>query len=392
MKRYLTYGHSFCAVEHAYKTSFQVLEVTKKRKELVISKQENYSSQNAVFENLKNKKHLFLVLNNEQILSKNIPTAGISEDRLVKTAFPTIVLQDFYVEILKNDTTSFIAICRKDVIDTLIQEYAAKGICVIDFSLGNLAVKNVQSYIQESQIFTSNACIILENNKIETIEIKTPLQEIYQINGLEVPNKYVLSFAGILSYYSNELHTYSSTLKKRLTNIYKQQRFFALGLKYSLGFLFITLLINFLVFSSYQRKVSELQTEVSINETYKMQLSGLREIVAKKKKMVESMTSASNSRVIWYVDEISKTVPSSLYLDEINYQPLEKTIREEKPVVFKNNEITVKGISRNDEDLIAWKSSLEKLTWVEKISFINYGKGKTKKTSFDFIIHIKKTQ
>jgi hypothetical protein len=326
MKRYLTYGHSFCAVEHAYKTSFQVLEVTKKRKELVISKQENYSSQKAVFESLKNKKHLFLVLNNEQILSKNIPTAGISEDRLVKTAFPTIVLQDFYVEILKNDTTSFIAICRKDVIDTLIQEYAAKGICVIDFSLGNLAVKNVQSYIQESQISTSNACIILENNKIETIEIKTPLQEIYQINGLEVPNKYVLSFAGILSYYSNELHTYSSTLKKRLTNIYKQQRFFALGVKFSLGFLFITLLINFLVFSSYQRKVSELQTEVSINEPYKMQLSGLREIVAIKKKMVESMTSASNSRVIWYVDEISKTVPSSLYLDEINYQPLEKPI------------------------------------------------------------------
>ena len=166
MKRYLIYGHNFCAVEHAYNSSYQILELTKKRRELVISKLENYTSQKAVFESLKNKKHLFLVLNNEQILSKNIPTAGISEDRLVKTAFPTIVLQDFYVEILKNDSTSFIAICRKDVIDTLIQEYAARGICVIDFSLGNLAVKNVQSYLQESQISTSNACIILENNKI----------------------------------------------------------------------------------------------------------------------------------------------------------------------------------------------------------------------------------
>ena len=44
MKRYLTYGHSFCAVEHAYNTSFQVLEVTKKQKELVISKQEPISA------------------------------------------------------------------------------------------------------------------------------------------------------------------------------------------------------------------------------------------------------------------------------------------------------------------------------------------------------------
>ncbi|MDG2275928.1 MAG: hypothetical protein P8L28_08805 [Flavobacteriaceae bacterium] len=392
MRRYLTFGHSFCTVEHAYKTSFQVLEVIKKRKELVISKQENHYSQKAVLESLKNRKHLFLILNNEQILSKNIPTANISEDKLVKTAFPTIILQDFYVEILKNNTTSFIAICRKNVIDTLIQEYAAKGICVIDFSLGNLAIKNVQSYIQKSQISTSNACIILEDNKIDTIEIKTPIQEIYHINGLEVPSKFILGFAGILSYYSNEINTYSSTLKKRLTNIYKQQRFFSLGLKYSLGFLFIVLLINFLVFSNYQKKVSKLQTELSINETYKMQLTRLREIVTKKKKIVKSLTSASNSKVIWYVDEISKTVPSSLYLDEINYQPLEKPIKDEKPIVFKNDEITVKGISRNDEDLIAWKSSLEKQTWVEQISFINYGKGKSKKTSFDFIIYIKKTK
>ena len=70
-----------------------------------------------------------------------------------------------------------------------------------------------------------------------------------------------------------------------------------------------------------------------------MQLTRLREIVTKKKKIVKSLTSASNSKVIWYVDEISKTVPSSLYLDEINYQPLEKPIKDEKPIVFKNDEI-----------------------------------------------------
>jgi Tfp pilus assembly protein PilN len=393
MKRYLTYGHRFCAVEHAHNNSYQVLELTKKRRELVISKQENYTSQKAVFESLKNKKHLFLILNNEQILFKSIPlTAGISEDRLVKTAFPTIVLEDFYVEVLKNNTTSFIAICRKDVIDTLIQEYAAKGIFVIDFSLGNLAVKNVQSYLQESQISTSNACIILENNKIETIEIKTPIQEIYHINGLEIPSKYILVLAGVLSYYSNEIYTYSSAIKKRLTNVYKQHRFFALGLQSSLGFLFGLLLINYLVFINYQKKVSELQTEVLINESYKKQLTSLNDLVTKKKKIVESISSASNSRAIWYVNEISKTVPSSLYLDEIKYQPLVKPIKEEKPIRFKDNEISVKGISSNDEDLIAWKSYLEQLSWVEKISFMNYGKGKTRKTSFDFIIHIKKTK
>jgi Tfp pilus assembly protein PilN len=118
----------------------------------------------------------------------------------------------------------------------------------------------------------------------------------------------------------------------------------------------------------------------------------LNDLVTKKKKIVESISSASNSRAIWYINEISKTVPSSLYLDEIKYQPLVKPIKDEKPIVFKNDEITVKGMSSNDEDLISWKSYLEQLSWVEKISFTNYGKGKRKRTSFYFIVHIKKTK
>ena len=69
---------------------------------------------------------------------------------------------------------------------------------------------------------------------------------------------------------------------------------------------------------------------------------------------------------------------------------MKNLLKKKKPVVFKNNEITVKGISRNDEDLIAWKSSLEQLSWVEKNFIYKLWKGKEKENLFLFYCSHKK--
>lgn len=389
MRSYLTYGNTFCAVEHSNETSFCVLQLKKRRKELIISNQENCSTQKTVFHRLTNQKHMVLIVNNKWILTKSTAVSNMTDDRLVKTLFPTIVLRDFYVEVLRTDIRSFVAICRKDVIDDIIQTYAKKGISVLDFSLGNLVIKNLVSFLNSSQVFTSNARIVLENNSITAIEKSEKVAETYQINGLKVQNDQLLALSGIIDYYINLNQKSHTRAQKTFLNRYKKKRFFDLGYKFSLSFLFITLLINFLFFSAYRKDVSELQTQLSINETYKRQLSNLHQVVAKKKKMVESISSASNSKVIWYIDQISKTVPHTLLLQEINYQPLIRPIKEKKPVQFKDHQMEIRGISRNDADFIRWKTNLETFSWIQKISFVNYGKGNAQKTLFDFIIHIK---
>ena len=386
--RLLKYGASFCAVEHANDTSFHLLQLQKKKKELVISQEKKCGSLVSILEALGNQKHIFLIVNNELVLSKQIDFTHTSEERIVKSAFPNIALQDFYYEVFQNDTNSSVSICRKEVLDKVVQAYKEKGVSIIDFSLGNLGIKSLLPFLERTQINTSNATIHLEDKEVRSIEKNKSTSESYQINGLEVKSESTLALAGILSYYLG-IKKNKNPFQLELEKEYRQKRFFNVGIRASLGFLFVLLLINFFVFTQFRSEAANLKTELELNETYKKQLISLNEVVSKKKKLVESITSASNSRVIWYIDQISKTVPKTLSLKELNYQPLTKPAKEGKLLEFKNDQLVVSGISKNDIDYTEWIATLEEFEWIEEVSFENYGSEKTKRTSFGFVIHIK---
>jgi len=390
--RWLTYGTQFCAIEHAIVGQLHLLQLEKKKKELVIAKQESYTDFDKLTTELKNQKHIFLIVNNEQVLSKEIDFVHPSDERVVKTAFPNIQLQDFYFEVYQKANLSMVAICRKEVVDTLLQEYLGKGISVINFSLGNIRVSSLLPFFEGDVIMTSNALVHLEDTQISSVEKGKETQKEYEINGLNIHPNQTLALGGVISYYSGEDNLAEDEFQNSLLKDYKQKRFFNLGLRFSLGFLFLSLLINFLLFTSYRDQVSSLTSELILNDTYKKQLVTLNELVSKKRRLVESMNSASNSKVVWYIDEITKSVPKTLLLDEINFQPLTRSIREDKQVVFKENQIMVKGISNDDTDFTQWIQELEGFSWVDKVSSLNYGSGKKKKTSFDFIIQMKKEE
>ena len=135
--------------------------------------------------------------------------------------------------------------------------------------------------------------------------------------------------------------------------------------------------------------MADLTAELSLNEVYRKQLLTLNEQVSKKKTLVESMNSVSNSKVIWYFDQIAKTVPKTISLSDIIYQPLTRPARDKKPIVFTTGEIVVKGISKDATNFTNWTAELEKLDWVQKWSTKEYGIENSKQTSFDFITQMK---
>ena len=66
---------------------------------------------------------------------------------MLRLAFPTIKISDFYYETYQTNGNTFVAIARKKYIDAMLLQYQKKGIWVIDFSLGNLVVKNLQEIV-----------------------------------------------------------------------------------------------------------------------------------------------------------------------------------------------------------------------------------------------------
>lgn len=382
----ILYGKKYAAVEHAEKNTFHFLQLSKKKNEFVISKKKHTNNFEAIIEEIKGQKHFFLVLNDEQVLTKKIPNSSSEEKKNVRTAFPNITLSDFYYDVFTNkQKNSFVAIARKEYVHRIISNYKKVGIAVIDFSLGNNVIRNLEAVVGNKSIYSSNAINSFDTNALIEINTAAVTSETYKINDLEVSNNEVLTLGGIISYYTKNS---SSEIHENLKENYIQKRFFDVGLKVGLGFLMILLLTNVLFFIAYTGKVNSIIGELQHRETYKNQLNELQSEVTQKKRLVESVNAASNSNLSRYIDELGISVPPKILLTQLNFHPNKGTIKADKPLVFESNKIIIKGVSIEDEPFSKWIATLERKSWIASITIHEFGQGKkaTKTSNFEFII------
>lgn len=385
----ITYGSVFTGMEVSHNSQFNVLSLKKKKNELDIVLKKQFQDSEELFSELKKVKHIFLLVNNEQVLTKDVDFTHIAQESVVKAAFPNISLNDFYYDVLDHGSSSLVSICRKEVVDNIINEFRAKGISVVRFSLGDTRFEELLPFLNDFDFHTSHGVFTIRNHNVEVWKKSEEITSIYEVNGLMLESSQLLPLAGVISYCDGLRTLDEDQSQSRLIQEFRQRRVFQLGVRFGLGFLLAILLINFFVFTSYRNQVAELKDELSMNEVYRKQLLKMDDLVTKKKRLVESMNSVSNSKVIWYLDQIAESVPNTISLDHIGYQPRTRSVKKDKPIVFKTNQVLVSGVSKDDTDLTNWVSDLEKVAWIDKLSEMELDGENSKHTSFDFIIHLK---
>ncbi len=383
----LTYGKNYAAIEHAENNVFQLLQLKKQKKTFVISKRSQEKDFRELMVSLKKQTHVFVIFNNEQILTKKISEIHPEEKALLRLAFPTIKISDFYYETYQTNGNTFVAIARKKYIDAMLLQYQKKGISVIDFSLGNLVVKNLQEIVTEKKLQTSNASIHFKAKTIDEIKKETVPTKTFIINELPVSNSEILAVAGIIAYYTKNT---SSQMYQELKENYIQKRIFEMGFKSALGFLLVVLLGNFLIFSSYREQVNELNGVAEMSEESKIKLERIQNKVNQKKQLVTRFQTASKSKRSQYLDELGNTTPATILLNQMSFQPLKGAQRTDKKLIFDEKKILLKGACKKDEAFSAWIALLEKQDWVASIAINDYGKGKKRGSlsNFEFEITI----
>ncbi len=388
-------GKLYCAVEHSIiqqKMQINYLFLKKRKSEFIVEKKGICIVYNDLFKFFKKNQHLFLIINNEQVLTKSIIGKHDSQ-KAVQIAFPNLNRDDFYYEAYQNETNTFISICRKEYVDGIINQYEEANLNVIDFSLGNLTGIQLLSFVDEKEIHTSNAALSIINNELTNIKrTEEEFLKIYTINDLEVDNNSVLGLGGVLSYYTGQILTQKSFSEKinLLQENFKQKIIFDLGLKASLSFIFILLLFNFLIFSNYRDKINIINSEIEVNENYKGNLLSLKEEVDKKKKIIDEITSSETSKVSLYLDKIGASIPNKISLNQIYYQPLLKNVKKDKEIQYQSQQILINGKSLDGTVFSKWVSSLEQEKWIDKITLVNYGTGKKTVTEFQLKIKLSK--
>ncbi len=390
LKTYLNYGNRACGLEHATINGVETFIGTiliKRKKKLDVEATFKVSSIEQLSSKIKKTQHVFLIINNDQVLTKSLETTPeTNPNHIVTSAFPNLNISNFYYEIIKQGEKFFVSICRKTYVDDLIINYKKEGINIINISLGNNIISNITNFIDTTELISSNAKLALNNKLISSLEKQEKIKEHdYNINGLQVNSLGLLSLSGALETNINNYNSDSNfeALIKTLKNDYSQSRFFQQFIKIGLVIVLSILLVNFFVFNYYFNEVNALKQASAINNTTKQDLLKLNEAVEKSQKMVEDMLQSSSSKSSFYINNIVESLPETILLSHVNFQPLTKKLKENKPVITNTNTIIFSGESVNSETFSKWIASLDDLNWVNSIDILSYEDTSLSKSKFN---------
>ena len=395
---YLKYGNRFCGVEHTQKNGkdfFYGLVLKRKKKQLDIEKSLETESVNELKSLIPKGRAVNLVVNTNAVLTKRIQGNSKEIRKIVYEAFPNIKIEDFYFQIINSGRYGFVSICRKSYVNDLLNKYQAKGLLVMDFTLGNIICSTLVQFLNLSKIHSSNATIILENQKITDISLNDLEHRLnYTLNGLEVKSTELLSFASALNLLlkNQTVESGYNDLKKELSTTFNQKQFSDQFPKVGLGSLFIILLINFMFFNHYYNKVNTLKETALVVETSKAKMIELNEKVEKTEKMVNDVLKNSSSKSSFYVNDIINGLPDHILLKEFDYQPLLKRIREDKPIENQKNTIHISGLTYKQVLFSQWISLLENKPWIGSVNILSFEDSNSKASSFMIRLNMDATE
>ncbi|WP_323028506.1 hypothetical protein [Gelidibacter japonicus] len=389
---HLLFGNQYCGIEHTSIGGKETINATilkKTKKELNIDNIYQFNSIEHLSESIPKNTHAFLILNNENVLTKKVENGQKEAVKLVHQAFPNININDFMYEVLVQNDVHFVSICRRSYIKEVIKSYESKRIYILNLSLGNLIIANITDFIDEKIISTANAEIEISNNEISRIESSQTMDDTnYGLNGLEVNSKSILTLsAALVSALDNHKSiTNFEPEKRQLTTAYGHTVFFRKFLAFALIFVFTALIMNFLAFNHYFNKSNTLEQSAQVNQNIKTQVAELNEKVSKSQKMVGDLLNNNNSKSSYFINEIVKNLPTSVQLKELNYQPLLKRIKAEEAIKNEVEVILVSGESTDSNIFSDWIALLEKKKWLSKVEVTDYADISTKRADFKFKI------
>ncbi|WP_299676090.1 hypothetical protein [uncultured Dokdonia sp.] len=388
LKRNIIYGNTYCCIEHLGSDTDPVIKalVCKKQKgELVTSDKTEVATIKDVRAFDAKLKYAHLIINNHQVLQKTVENGqSLSEIAIVNQAFPNIDVDSFYYEILRVKEKVYVYICRKAYVDELIKSYEKERIYITQWSLGSTPIHGVAPFLKNKlAIHTPTTTISLASGEIHTIDriVSDAFQnEYYAIEGIQIEGGYINTLGGIITTVGgvdkNQVATNFSEEQLLKQSNFKQHRFFALGLPLALGALLLILLVNFLIYNHYYNEVAVLQEIGFSNTLQKKRLVKKDSIVSQKQKLFEDVIASASSSTSYFVDAIASEMPHTILLEKLQYQPLEKKIRNNKPVQVEANNIIITGETAVNKDLSSWVSSLEDLEFTDSVSMNIEKKGK----------------
>jgi hypothetical protein len=390
----LLLGKQYIGVEHFTLNSEEkvaLLLVESKKEGLVIAKKDRVSYTQKIAEKWDVRLPFCLIVNTNQVIQKEVSGTETSDEKLLHKAFPNTNWEEFYFEIWRLKTKSIIAITRKSYLDEIVNQYEKQKIAIAGVSLGVCALSEILEYVKEEQIFTNNQSVSkVEDNQIIAAAVHESSVN-YVINELEIENRHLLAFSGIVRLLLNAPVNSGSIISysDEAYDGYNQKQFFAKGVKVVIGIVLAILLLNFVFFTHYYKLAQETTETVLVNKSSLEDVTKIKQRIIVKEEKVKNSIGKTDSQSSLLINEIAKEIPSSIVLTELTFNPLEKKIKAEETVLTTDKVIIVKGTTLANDSFTHWIETIEKIKWIDKVLITHFGKNEANETEFAIKITLK---
>ncbi len=394
LSSYRPFGKKILALEHTKQGTKPLifgLELVQKKGELDIHQTFRLNLPGEIEKIIKTATPGYVVITDDQILSKEISQTG-TDTEILAEAFPNLNLNDFYYQILRTSTTSFIAVCRKQYVEALLASYQKTTVKVIGVHLGELKAVALSNYVKNDVVNTNTSNINYVDGAIVSMTLKRDtVPEEYVIEGLTFSSTHTMPLAVALDEVlqndriTGNIQHQNSGLQKQ----YRESLFFTKTLQIGVGFLLLALLINFFVFNAKYKKWQVLQEELQVFTTQKEQIKNKQSDVNTKEALVQSIRTTGFSKSSYYIDQMIQLLPNTVVLNSFTYQPLEKPIRKDKTIDLRTDVISITGKSTDKEGFTTWLRAVEGLSFIETVTIAQYGVDKKNTSGFELTITIK---
>ncbi len=386
-----------------YKTSdtsyeIDLVELTKNKSAINISNKESFvGGLDELIKKIPKETPVCISLDGKGILHKIGEKSKKPDHELINSLFPNIKLIDFHYQ--KHELASgknYFSIVRQSVIDDIIEAFNSNGIFILGFSLGPVSIHPIISLLpSENPLILKNYVLNVSEGKIDTVEKATNdanfQNRSFVIETEKFETIYILAFSSALSYFINATVTdgkLSETLH-RFKEEFTYQSIFKAGIKFVLGLLLATLLVNFIFFSYYNDKNNNLSMQYALQKDNISKLDTLAKKLEAKEKIIKEKKLFLRSKFSHYCDRVGLLVPDEVVLTELQVQPLLSVIEEKEQIEFELSKMFIKGTSNSSMVVGDWIGRLKKEKWAEKVIMEDYNyNNKEKKANFYIKIDI----
>lgn len=282
-------------------------------------------------------------------------------------------VDDFYIYEVNQGNQEFVSLARKNVLDTIFNQFREDKYLVLDYSIGPFVSVLFEKLIDQNSFLSGDYLLRFEEGLLAEYQKRIDSEETYILGKDKISSKQIVLFSTLLNHlYPLEVIRYDFEFLKLNKQELLLKKTFNNGVVL-LGIFFLgSLLISYLLLNYYNDRYITYESQLyNLNHTYE-QVKKLEKEKQNKALVLQESGILKNAFLSYYIQEITESIPNEIILSSLVVNPNNKKIKNFEKIFFETNTILIEGDSKSSIPLNDWVKSLKKQDWLLKIEILDY--------------------